>query len=174
MGDPASSLKDYYDQKNQSLDAFQVQTFNEDLRQLPKATFVKRLAAILIDGLVTSAAVALLSALATNLMGVPEKSIILFLSLHLLRLLYFVFMQYNSGQTLGKMVLKIKTIDDRTGGLPGLGQIFGREFLGRFLSGVTLLIGYLMALGEERKTLHDRIFQTSVVDLQGRDSDRAG
>jgi uncharacterized RDD family membrane protein YckC len=43
------------------------------------------------------------------------------------------------------------------------GTMFIREVIGKFISGLILMIGYLIALGDERRALHDRMADTIVV-----------
>jgi len=51
-----------------------------------------------------------------------------------------------------------------TGQPPGWGGALLREVLGKFLSGLPLLAGYLMVLGHpERRALHDLVARTWVV-----------
>jgi len=77
--------------------------------------------------------------------------------------LYFALQESSSAQaTLGKRVLSLKvtTLD---GQRIGFGQATGR-FFGKIVSGLTLLIGYMMAGFTERKqALHDILAGTLVV-----------
>ena len=76
---------------------------------------------------------------------------------------YFVFMHSSSKQaTLGKMALGLK-VTDLEGERIGVGKAFLR-LIGTFVSGVLLMIGYLMVAFTERKQgLHDKIAGTLVV-----------
>jgi uncharacterized RDD family membrane protein YckC len=67
------------------------------------------------------------------------------------------------GQTLGKMVLGIKVIDEN-GDIPGLGKAAMREVVGKFVSAITLYIGFLwIAWDKKKQGLHDKIAETYVV-----------
>jgi len=76
---------------------------------------------------------------------------------------YFIILTKVFGQTLGKMIVGIRVIR-RKGGENSWGNIILRETIGKFLSAVLLLIGYLMAAFDGKKrALHDRIAGTYVV-----------
>ena len=77
--------------------------------------------------------------------------------------LYFAFMESGSMQgTLGKKLLGIK-VTDMDGGRIGFGRATGRYF-GKILSGMILMIGFLMAAFTEKKqALHDMLAGTLVV-----------
>ncbi|RYZ22402.1 MAG: RDD family protein [Chitinophagaceae bacterium] len=77
--------------------------------------------------------------------------------------LYFALMESSErGATLGKMALglRVTTLDGgRITFLQGVGR-----YLGKILSSLILLIGYLMMLWDDRKqTLHDKMAGTLVV-----------
>ncbi|RXI96641.1 RDD family protein [Anaerobacillus alkaliphilus] len=76
---------------------------------------------------------------------------------------YYVWFQtkYN-GQTLGKrmMGIRVLTVD---GDPVRMGQMALREILGKFLSGLIFLIGYLIAAGKAKRALHDYLAKTIVV-----------
>ncbi|MDX9709761.1 MAG: RDD family protein, partial [Trichloromonas sp.] len=83
----------------------------------------------------------------------------------LVGLTYSVFFTGYCGQTPGKMALRIKVIR-ATGEEIGYGRAFVREVPGKFLSGILLGIGYLMAAFDSQKQgLHDRIADTYVIKL---------
>jgi uncharacterized RDD family membrane protein YckC len=66
------------------------------------------------------------------------------------------------GATLGKMALKVKVVTAE-GGPVSYPRAFGRYFA-KLLSGMILLIGYLMAaFDDEKRALHDRICNTRVI-----------
>lgn len=75
---------------------------------------------------------------------------------------YEVYFLSTRGATPGKMVLGLKVIR-ADGGPISVGLAFGR-YLGRLLSGFTLLIGFIMAgFDSEKRALHDRICDTRVI-----------
>ena len=78
---------------------------------------------------------------------------------------YFVVYQESQGQTLGKKVMKIKVVDAQ-GKKPTMMTFFLREIIGKFVSGIILGIGYLMAFWDGNKqALHDKIASTYVVKV---------
>lgn len=83
---------------------------------------------------------------------------------HSLDGLYFIFCHAWWGQTLGKMIFKIKVV--RVDGNPiSLVRSAWRSF-GEALSMLTLGIGYLMAgLRSDKRALHDLVGKTCVVRL---------
>ncbi len=167
MGEPAFKFEEVEPGSESHLGDLGVQSFTEDLRQLPRAKANHRVVALLIDGLISGAVGGLVSVAAVKGLGIDPKSVLLGLYENVIVMLYFTFMQFNNGQTIGKRAMKIKTIDDRTGDAPSFGQALGRETIGRFLSIVPLGIGYMGASRrEDAKTWHDRLFKTSVVDLR--------
>lgn len=81
----------------------------------------------------------------------------------ILGLFYFIFMTFRFNQTLGKMALGIEVV--RVDGQPNqLGNLFFREVIGKTLSTIIFLIGYMMvAFDPKKRGLHDRVAQTYVV-----------
>jgi len=81
--------------------------------------------------------------------------------------LYFAMMESSVYQaTLGKMALGLQ-VTDRQGNRIGFARASGR-FFGKIVSGMILLIGYMMAGWTERKqALHDMLADTLVVRKPG-------
>ena len=120
----------------------------------PRASFWRRLGALLLDGIalgiVTGILAAFMSQNAAN--GIST----------LVGLLYFTYFEGTSGQTLGKKALGIRVIDFGAGGPIGFGRAFIR-YIGRIVSTIVLLLGYLWMLWDkEKQTWHDK-FAGSVV-----------
>jgi len=79
-----------------------------------------------------------------------------------LQLLYESFFLVQYGATPGKMIFKLKVITPE-GGPITWGRAIGRYFA-KILSGITLLIGYIMAaFDSEKRALHDYIAGTRVI-----------
>ena len=76
---------------------------------------------------------------------------------------YYVILTVLLGQTLGKMILGIHVV--RNDGLPNTwGSILLREIIGKIVSAIILLIGYIMAgFDSEKRALHDRMARTRVI-----------
>jgi uncharacterized RDD family membrane protein YckC len=77
-------------------------------------------------------------------------------------MLYESFFLVQYGATPGKMIFKLKVITPDGGGI-SWGRAIGRHFA-KYLSGITLLIGYIMAgFDSEKRALHDYIAGTRVI-----------
>ncbi len=77
---------------------------------------------------------------------------------------YFVLLWSRWGQTLGMMAVHIKVLS-RAGGRPSLGRSALR-LLGYAASVAPLFLGIVIALlDRERRTLHDRLANTVVVEV---------
>jgi uncharacterized RDD family membrane protein YckC len=78
---------------------------------------------------------------------------------------YPIFFLGKWGQTLGKMAVGIKVVSP-AGEPIGFGKAAGRV-LAEIVTGFTIGIGYLMMLWDsERRTLHDRLASTRVVNVR--------
>ena len=72
----------------------------------------------------------------------------------------------SSGQTLGKKIMKIKVVNPDGSDITS-GQAWGRSAMRivfQQLSCFGILANYLVAFGQERTTLQDRIAKTRVVN----------
>ena len=79
-----------------------------------------------------------------------------------IQLLYESFFLVQYGATPGKMIFKLKVITPDGGGI-SWGRAVGRYFA-KILSGITLMIGYIMAgFDAEKRALHDYIAGTRVI-----------
>ncbi len=67
------------------------------------------------------------------------------------------------GQTLGKMALGIKVVD-ANGDVPGIGRAALREIVGKFVSAIVIMLGYLwVGWDPQKRAWHDHIAGTYVV-----------
>ena len=134
------------------------------------ADFVKRVAASLIDGVVTwVVGYAIGHALevanvATKRNDPAALAILKYVIVLLVGWLYAAGMESTSAQgTLGKMALGLK-VTDLEGNKVGFGRATGRHFC-KLLSSLTLLAGFLMAAFTEKKqALHDILAGCLVVN----------
>jgi len=124
----------------------------------PRASFGRRLVALIIDGVLVGALTGVLYA---ALKG-PGYGLGL-----LIWLLYFSYFEgSSSGQTIGKRVLGIRVIDFSAGGPIGFGRGIVRT-LGRILSSIICELGYLWMLWDkEKQCWQDKIANTVVVPVQ--------
>ena len=121
----------------------------------PRASFGRRLVAVLVDGIVLLVIYGILFAI----FGENAAA-----GLNLVAgILYYTLLEGGaSGQTLGKKALGIRVIDFSSGGSIGYGRAAIR-YLGRIVSSLACLLGYLWMLWDkEKQTWHDK-FATSVV-----------
>ena len=119
---------------------------------LPRSGFWRRFAALLIDSVIIW------------VMFVPARFIFFDLGLFSTQvaiLAYYVVGTTVWGRTLGKAALGIRVVGP-DGTPPGIGRTLMRETLGKFLSAILLMIGFLMAAGKQKLALHDRISGTRV------------
>lgn len=81
--------------------------------------------------------------------------------------IYYGWFYSNKGATPGKMVFGLKVVDENTGTYIGYGRAFSREVIGKFISGIILLIGFLMAaFRSDKRALHDLLFSTRVIQTR--------
>ena len=137
------------------------------------AGFAVRLAAWLIDALVTLVPLSILRGIQFVLsISAPYASLarpLLFryspldIAIYLLPVIYFVAMTLSYGATVGKMAMKIKVVS-ADGDSLSFWQVLMRELVGRYLSVTLLCIGYFMIVPDSQKrALHDRIADTRVI-----------
>jgi uncharacterized RDD family membrane protein YckC len=125
----------------------------------PRASFGRRFVAYLIDVAVYLVVYFILWAI----IGDTPASLIT----ALLFLGYFAYFEGGPrGQTPGKMAMGIRVIDFTSGGPIGYGRGVVR-YLGRIVSGIVCLLGYLWMLWDkEKQTWHDKIATTVVVPVE--------
>lgn len=79
---------------------------------------------------------------------------------------YYVYFIGSKGQTLGKMAMKIKVVNESDGSVPGYGPAFLREVIGKFISSMVLFLGYLWMIWDSKKQgWHDKISHTVVIKV---------
>ncbi len=84
--------------------------------------------------------------------------------LYVFEVLYFILLTYGTGTTPGKRLLNLRVVNaDLSSGLTLVDVVY-RETVGRFLCGLSVGIGYIMAgVDREKRGLHDMICDTRVV-----------
>lgn len=127
------------------------------------AGFWIRFVAVIIDGIVLQIVFSILNVmLGYNAMEPPTAVSSLE---SVLSCIYYVAMTVALGQTLGKMAVGIKVIRD-DGSQNGVLRMILREVVGKFVSGIILCIGFMMAgWDREKRALHDMIAGTRVVKV---------
>jgi uncharacterized RDD family membrane protein YckC len=80
---------------------------------------------------------------------------------------YWSFTAYKWGGTPGKLLLGLRVVGVDSQTNLSLGQLFLRETIGRILSLLPLCLGYLwVSWDKERRTFHDMIAKTRVIDFK--------
>jgi uncharacterized RDD family membrane protein YckC/Tfp pilus assembly major pilin PilA len=123
------------------------------------ANFWRRAGAAIVDYLIVSFATGVLLAILGPALGFGTAFPLILLAV----VLYYVGFESSALQaTPGKLALSIK-VTDLEGERIGIGRSLGR-YIGKFVSGLTLGIGYIMAFfTSHRQALHDKIASTLVV-----------
>jgi len=137
--------------------------------------FGRRLVAAIIDGVLEAIVVILLLQLIPVLAGVYQNEspnlfsffLVLILLFMAAILFYPTFMIGKYGATIGKMIVKIKVVDQNNQ-KPSWGTAIMRETVGKFVSGfIPFYIGHLWMLWDEKKqTIHDKIASTYVINTR--------
>ena len=128
------------------------------------AGFWVRWAAAMIDGFVLSGASIVMGILfAIFGINANKSSSLSGILGMLVAWIYFIFMTYEYQTTLGKKAVGIIVVSDNATNLT-LGQIILRETVGKLISTIILMIGYLMVgFTQKKQALHDKIAKTVVV-----------
>ena len=123
----------------------------------PRAGFWQRFGAILLDGILLGVINAILTA------ALHTAGNILALVVGIAYIVYFE--GGSTGQTLGKRALGIRVVDANTGGPIGYPRAFVR-YVGKLISGLFILLGYLWMLWDkEKQTWHDKMASDFVVPV---------
>lgn len=126
------------------------------------AGFGVRLIASLIDGVIVGLGNSAVSYMLQAFMG-DSGSLLSFPIGLIISFIYYVWYQHKETQTIGKKLMKLKVIT-YDGNTPSMFTFFLREQIGKLVSAITLLIGYIMVLWDPKKqALHDKIANTYVV-----------
>jgi uncharacterized RDD family membrane protein YckC len=141
----------------------------EPTRQWTRASFVQRFGAFLVDRILLSLTATILQSIffATaertqeGLTFSPRQLVIGFA----LDLIYFtIFEGSESGQTLGKRLLRIRVVDFGTGERIDYRRALARA-IGKILSGIPFGLGYLWMLWDrDGQTWHDKFAYSTVAN----------
>jgi len=126
------------------------------VRSGSRASFGYRLLAAVIDGLLLGVVGLVLKLILGNLLGSTLQLV--------LGLGYYAYLEGGpSGQTVGKRAMGIRVVDIDGGGAIGPGRALIR-YVGRLVSAIPCLLGYLWMLWDsEKQTWHDKFAATVVV-----------
>ena len=128
----------------------------------PRASFGRRLAASLVDGLIYGVAFWILVLVAGSISD--AVLVIVYIIAFIAGLVYYGWFEGSpSGQTPGKKLLGIRVVDFNTGGPIGFGRGIVR-WVARILSSLPCYLGYLWMLWDrEKQTWHDKLATCVVV-----------
>lgn len=132
------------------------------------AGFWIRLVATLVDGIAVSLLIFFAAspvAIVLSATGIPLDGITAVIKVfgYIVLSLYYVWLTYKKGATFGKRVVGIRVVS-ADGRRMDLSQVLMREIVGKFISNITILVGYLMAgFTKRRQALHDKMASTLVV-----------
>jgi len=123
----------------------------------PRAGFWQRFGGALTDGIL----LAIVNVVLQLALKTPGQALSL-----VVQIAYFVYFEGGpTGQTLGKRAVGIRVIDFETGGPIGYGRAFIR-WIGRIVSFVVILLGYLWMLWDtEKQCWHDKFASDVVVPV---------
>jgi uncharacterized RDD family membrane protein YckC len=140
-----------------------------DYSEAEKAGFLIRFVASVIDGIIFNILFVAMNQIFIGKSAVasPVKALafVLLYQMMISFLIYCLPLYYN-GQTLGKKLLKIKVIPVDGQKMLSMNQILKREWLGKFLSLIVFMIGFIWAKFDKKsQAWHDKIAKTYVVKV---------
>jgi uncharacterized RDD family membrane protein YckC len=127
----------------------------------------KRFVAFIIDGFIAGVCAKLFEVAITN--GFHFKNAALAAGFNYLLVVgvYWIGLTLLMGATPGKKIMGLRIVQVDHSLQLSFGQLLLRETLGRFLSALPLCLGYLwVSWDKERRTFHDMISKTRVVDFR--------
>ena len=125
------------------------------------AGFGIRFAALIIDAVVLGVVVAILSLV--NITSITDPSASGTVTQTLISFAYYIIFTATTGQTLGKMALGIMVVD-ANGGKLIIGKVILRETVGKFVSFVTLFVGFIIVRFDAKSQgFHDKIASSYVI-----------
>jgi len=101
-------------------------------------------------------------------LGVTAQTVCnLVLGILVVPILYWTLLTLQLGATPGKKMMGLRIVTKSHSTDLSLQQLLLRETVGRLLSGIPLCLGYVwVSFNDERKTFHDMIADTRVVDYK--------
>lgn len=124
------------------------------------ATSLNRFLAAFIDAVIVGIVSSILGSIVGQAGGGSRPWI------NFISLIYYVVMTYYYGATLGKKALGIKVVDASGGNKLSFGQVILRELVGKFVSAIVILLGFIWILFDAKKQgWHDKIANTVVIKV---------
>ena len=130
----------------------------------------KRVIAFILDGLISAGLAKVFTFLvikALNLSGTPSVVFTYAVSLLVIPIVYWTFLTMEMGATPGKKMMGLRIVTAAHTTDLTFQQLVLRETIGRWISILPLFLGYLwVSWDKERKTFHDMIAKTRVVEYK--------
>jgi uncharacterized RDD family membrane protein YckC len=122
------------------------------------AGFWARFAAVFIDGMIIGVPLNIVT------MAAGDAAILIQLMGFVAGVLYYAILEGSTGQTVGKMALSIRVVDQDSW-QPGIGTGRGvGRYFARWLSALPFLLGYFWMLWDkDKQTFHDKLARTKVI-----------
>ncbi len=142
----------------------ELHAFREELSLYENAGWWARLAALMIDGFLLGMIGAATRVVVMRVFGMHE-AVSSLLEMILTYLYFTYFLMRRNGQTPSKKFMKLRVLNLKhpDGLFEKRREVFGREYLGRFLS-ILSLVGYLLPLvRRDGRALHDLVAGTRVI-----------
>ncbi|MGZ3692611.1 MAG: RDD family protein [Pseudobdellovibrio sp.] len=141
-----------------------------DTSQYQPANNNKRVIAFIIDGLISTAiskTIFLFFFKSLHLSAMSQTICNLILALLVVPILYWTLLTLQLGATPGKKMMGLRIVTKSHSTDLSLQQLLLRETIGRLASAIPLCLGYFwVSFNDERKTFHDMIADTRVVDYK--------
>jgi uncharacterized RDD family membrane protein YckC len=129
------------------------------------ASIFKRFVAMILDGLIVAICLFPINKLFSMIFGQGLFiTIIELFNLLILPFILYAYLIHTKGTTMGKHLLGLKVIDSESKEKPTFPRALLRELVGKTISGLFFLLGYIWAFfSEDKKTWHDLMARTFVV-----------
>ena len=133
------------------------------------ASLKKRIIAFILDNIIISTLILIYILLNQDLKDNIEENMIIIqqyiFQLMLLQLIYHAFFTYYYGASIGKIICKIAIISESTLNKPNIIQSINRSIF-RIISDNIFMLGFVWSfLNIDRKTWHDYVAKTVVIEL---------
>lgn len=115
------------------------------------------------SGLLSKAELTINGDVATRSSSLLLSLLVIILLFATVQLLYFVIFTVNFGGTIGKLIFGI-IVTDENNKLIGFGQAIKREVLGKIISSLVFMLGFLwIGFDKKKQGWHDKISKTYVI-----------
>ncbi|MBC7530006.1 MAG: RDD family protein [Oligoflexus sp.] len=142
-----------------------------DAKKIEPAGFGIRFLANIIDGIILGVMTLPISLVFGRFQNKAHPSIKLTILSNLILLIlagfYYAYFYSKKGASPGKSMLNLRVVDFNTGTNPSFQTAFIRDTIGKLLSAVVLMGGYVIVLfRSDKRAMHDLISDTQVIRLK--------